>query len=407
VTADRDKSIERLLRRARSFNAETTNECLDAETMAALADDTLTAAARRDAEAHLADCDRCQALSAVMVRAEVATGPRHGEAARKRMLGWLVPAAAAATAVALWVLVPGQSPPGPEQPVSDRETAATGVASPLQTAPTEQPGDSIREVAPQTPADARLGDTERRRDIAVGSRISPASPGAPAVEQSLKAEESLERTARADSPAFRQEQTPAAAPAEEPTQTAASPKEQNQVTGGSQAAGPVDAPPSREARAAESSAVIASAPRNTDQGRANESTKPLAGAPAALSAQSRAAAVVEIVSPNPRVRWRIGPGSAVQRSTDGGASWAAQQTGISAALTAGSAPSPEICWFVGRGGIVLRTSDGGREWQRTPFPESADLIAITASTALDATVTLADGRRLATMDGGRTWAPTP
>ena len=406
MTDDRDKSIELMLRRARSIDAESNNHCLDAETLAALADGMLTSAARREAEAHLADCDRCQALSAVMVRAEVAAGPLHGEEARKRMLGWLVPAAAAATAVALWVLVPGQGPPGAEQPVSDREIAATGSAIPPQTAPTEQPGYSIREAAPLQPADARLGALARRRDPESGSRSSPqASPGAPPVEQSLKAEESLERTARADSAAPRQEQTSAAAPVQESVQVVTPREEQTQVTGGGQASEPAGAAPAREARTAESTAVGVAAPRNADQGRANEAAKPVAQAPATLSSVSRAAAAAEIVSPNPRVRWRVGPGSAVQRSTDGGASWAAQQTGISAALTAGSAPSPEICWFVGRGGIVLRTSDGGREWQRAPFPESADLIAINASTALDATVTLADGRRLSTMDGGRTWSP--
>ena len=157
MTNDRDKSIELMLRRARSIDAESNNHCLDAETLAALADGMLTSAARREAEAHLADCDRCQALSAVMVRAEVAAGPLHGEAARKRMLGWLVPAAAAATAIALWVLVPGQGPPGPEQPLSDREIAATGSAIPPQTAPTGQPGYSIRRSGPAGTCRRALG----------------------------------------------------------------------------------------------------------------------------------------------------------------------------------------------------------------------------------------------------------
>ena len=230
------------------------------------------------------------------------------------------------------------------------------------------------------------------------------APGtSPPVEQSMKAEESVERTARADS-AFRQEQTSAAEVRQQESPAAGG--RDTPVAGGLQASGSAP-PPSREASATSESRALdePAARQNVDQGRANEAAKPQAQAPAALSSVSRAATVAEIVSPNPRVRWRVGPGSGVQRSTDGGASWAAQQTGISAALITGSAPSPEICWFVGRGGIVLRTSDGGREWQRTPFPESADLIAITASTALDATVTLADGRRLSTMDGGRTWSP--
>ena len=85
--------------------------------------------------------------------------------------------------------------------------------------------------------------------------------------------------------------------------------------------------------------------------------------------------------------------------------WAAQQTGATADLTAGNSPSADVCWLVGRGGLVLRTTDGGRQWQRVPFPETVDIIAVAASNALNATVTSADGRRFQTTDGGRTWTP--
>jgi photosystem II stability/assembly factor-like uncharacterized protein len=138
-------------------------------------------------------------------------------------------------------------------------------------------------------------------------------------------------------------------------------------------------------------------------------------APASLaeSARARSAAAlgatiagsIDIVSPEPQRRWRIGPGPSVQHSVDGGVTWTRQETGASVELTAGSAPTPDVCWLVGRAGIVLRTIDGGRQWQRIALPEAVDLMAVAASSALVATVDAADGRRLRTTDGGRTWVP--
>ena len=121
--------------------------------------------------------------------------------------------------------------------------------------------------------------------------------------------------------------------------------------------------------------------------------------------QARVARSFEVVSPNPQVRWRIGPGAVVQHSADGGTTWAAQQTGAGSDLTAGSSPSADVCWLVGRGGVVLRTTDGGRQWQRAPFPETVDILPSPRPTALNATVSSADGRRFQTTDGGRTWTP--
>lgn len=136
---------------------------------------------------------------------------------------------------------------------------------------------------------------------------------------------------------------------------------------------------------------------------------PLAGAASArgITAQGRDASALEIPSPDPQVRWRVVPGTAVQRSTDRGATWATQQTGVTTELTAGSAPAADVCWLVGRGGVVLRTTSAGRAWQRVRFPEPVDLAAVTASSALDATVSLVDGRRFRTTDGGATWFAVP
>ena len=66
------------------------NACLDPETLAAWADDGLDARERAAAEAHAADCSRCQALLAAMIR----TAEPAADAApwwRLPAMKWLVP----------------------------------------------------------------------------------------------------------------------------------------------------------------------------------------------------------------------------------------------------------------------------------------------------------------------------
>ena len=110
----------------------------------------------------------------------------------------------------------------------------------------------------------------------------------------------------------------------------------------------------------------------------------------------------EIASPDPSIRWRL-TGTRVERTSDGGASWALVPTGATEPLAAGSAPTATVCWLVGRGGAVFITTDG-RQWARIAFPEAVDSVAIRATDARSASVTTADGRTFRTTDGGVTWA---
>jgi hypothetical protein len=340
-SGERDQSVDRLLRRSlRTPRPDgVTDSCLDAETLAAWVDGGLSGAALEMAQSHVADCARCQTLVGTLARINVAVPPAEHERASRRWLAWLVPLTAAAAAVAIWVAVP-------------RDTGG------------------------------RLPQTEVQKQAA---------------ETSAQAPRSLE-----DRPqAFASE--PASGKVEQPAQ-----KEQKEVARANQLR--VQAPEARRDAgrlAAENqqpqSAIAPSAPAPPAPSAAATPLVADRAVGVARSTERSGQAPIEIVSPDPSVRWRI-VRSVVQRSTDGGSRWADVPTGSAAELTAGVAPSASVCWLVGRGGVVLLSADG-RNWRQVAFPEAADLSAVRATDARTASVSTADGRTFSTTDAGATWVP--
>lgn len=392
----RDRALEALLRR-QGRGLSPSDDCLDAETLAAWADDSLDDTARVSAEAHVADCARCQAVVATIVRTEPGPAPAAVPSLWHRLgLRWLVPLTAAATAVVLWIVVP---PPRPETPA---DTIATAPAATEQARPAE------RDTAEVQPAPPREGAAFRQ--AVPDTSEPPASPAAAAPPAGAGAASE----SRADGKAAGTRSN--VAPALEAKRNADALPDERQRLAKQAAPAAADALAeltSREERAANE--PLPAPPATPAENAASPSpARPAAGGATALGRVTGAAssavadrvATPTIVSGDPAVQWRLARPGAIERSTDGGASWDRLPTGVAGEITAGAAPSATVCWLVGREGLVLVTTDA-RTWRRVSSPVAADLMAVTSTDARSATVRAADGTAFRTTDGGATWVRLP
>lgn len=358
------------------------NLCLDAETLAAWADDGLLPQERRMAEAHLAGCSRCRLVIATLARTEpeavVTTEPVADVEEvlpwwqRGWTLGWLVPLTAAAAAFGLWMVMPGDS------------TLPVEVSQQAEAPRSAEPAYSSR-LEPATPAAAP----------------PPARSGsgglAPAPEALREAEAAKAQSQTAAGTSVVEERQAFAAPPQEPAPfpdasadlAASRPDTRARAE---QAVGGAAPPPPQPA----------AAPRT-----ANDAAGATAVAPAAPAAAqervllNRLAPTITIQSPDGSSRWRV-TAERIEHSADGGATWTVQRD-EPATIASGDAPTAQICWLVGPGGVVLITTDG-RTWRERQTPLPVDLAGIDAIDANRATVVARDGRRFSTTDGGVSWS---
>jgi Photosynthesis system II assembly factor YCF48 len=365
---NKDDSFDRLLKETLRPGPTPApgNVCLDAETLAAWSDGSLSRREREAAEVHVADCERCLSMLATLVRTLPAE-PAKSAWSRWFTIRWVVPLTAATTAAVLWIAVQ------PEAPQSGQQAAVqldSSVPAPPPPPPGARPSaEAARDVTPQS---ARTSNAQP----------APRPTGMPAES---KAE------ARLDANALNRVSDSAAGPA---TLREKDTDKSRQEAAGSRAAmsPPVplpDAPARERASEAPPSAPAAAPPPGGVAGETRRFSQVLARAP------------IEIASSDAQVRWRIN-GAVVERSTDRGLTWQTQATGVLTPLTAGSSPSPGVCWLVGRNGVVLLTTDG-ETWRTLPSPEAIDLVAVTALDGSRATVATSAGRTYRTQDAGRTW----
>jgi hypothetical protein len=368
---DRDQTIDRLLAgRAARTPDDVTAACLDADTLAAWADDALDAGALAAAEAHAAGCARCQAMLAAMARTEPLVPAQAAAPWWKPAFRWAVPLTAAAAAVLVWAIVPQRDGGVAVRQVS--ENAETAAPPTVSTSPKES---AAVAAAPPTSAD----NPSARREMQTLAEAKDVDLSRQSANLSRRSAEGTKTEgAKAEDANAADKKNPVSADA------------RTEALGRR-----ADSPPPSEVRAERTRAAA-------------ESAVAAPAAPAAPMAKTFSFGAPEtvIVSSNPASRWRILQGGQVQHSADGGSTWQTQTTGVSETLSGGFSPLPSVCWLVGPKGIVLRTIDG-RSWTRVGFPEVVPLASIRATDADSAVVTTEDGRQFATEDGGRSWQRRP
>jgi hypothetical protein len=381
---ERDSSMDRLLHRALQPEpgAAATPQCVDPETLAAWADGSLSAEALARAEHHAAGCGRCQAMLAAMARTvpEITIPPRWQVLSAR----WLVPFAAAAIILAVWVSVDRQR----SETAAVRSGPAVAAAPP---APELTNAPSLRSPDVNPPESDGLA----------------AYTGRPPI-RGIQEKESRESAARSRVVVPKQE-AKSTDPSRQYSDALGSPPP------------PAPSAPAPSPRALPDSGKPAPVLETIQA----TPTAPAAASPSVAAREAAQLPATDIISPEPAFRWRLLTPATIQRSTDGGATWTTQamrfagqsllpqgRNGATASLaatitlTAGSAAARDVCWLAGAGGVVLLSTDG-TTWQRRPFPVPVNLTGVRAVDARTAIVTTEDGRQFSTADGGATWSKMP
>ena len=377
-------------------------QCPDAETLAAWADGTIYGAEADGLEAHLADCQRCQAVLATFAATEpepaqvpVASEQPAVESAggavvpfrpRPSPLRWAVPliAGTAAASLILYMF-------WPKGPALD-QAATVARNEPVAPAP-------VRSIAPRAEADAPLRTPSigpaPKEPATKATQIAAQKPGVttpaatPALPPPLPTSAGASGQVLRPTPIVVLPPTPAAT---SPTPAAAS----------SDLARVGMLPVSANSNATlaqtrsdrnELSFIMNLAGGGVEFGPVD----PIAEVTLTPTRQGEAPR-----SPLRSIRWRVISGI-VEKTINGGTTWTKMALDPALGITSGASPSTVVCWLVGKAGAVMRSTDGGTTWTRVKAPASTDLVSITATDDQHATVSTADGQRLTTVDGGQTW----
>lgn len=293
-----------------------TPDCLDAETLAAWMDGALDRPAVAAAEAHVSNCERCQALVATFAKTEpVVTGSEaRGTPARgtsRVWRWWLAPIAAGAAAVTLWMVVPdgdqgsgiGEQGSG----IGDQGTGNRGQGAGVSESPALRDMARVAE-APAAPAESQ------RQDAAPARAAKVAEP----------------ETGKPD--AAKPEATVASVPAAPAAATPAPP-----------------APPAAQALASRERAE-ADVEKNVAFAEKRE---------ADAAAESDVLATANV---GPAIAWQVGRKGLVRVTTDG-TTFTRVPFPEAIDLVAVTAYSPTAATVTARDGRRFETRDGGKTWR--------------------------------------------
>lgn len=300
------------------LNKEMDVGCLDAETLAAWVGGGLPAVERAAAEAHAADCARCQALLAAMIRTEPESAAVESWWRTAPTLRWLAPLTAAAAAALLWVAV---DRPAPGRSDAKFESAARSQPQQKADAPAEPPANLV------------FRDEKKAADVALEERSS--------LEARRQRNETPQTREKALTPA-----SPAAAAAPPPPAAL-----QEAVTDSLRKAGATDiASPGGSTRWRVG--ARGQVERSTDGGAHWEPQR--SGTTSDLTAGA---------APSSSVAWLVGAAGTVLLTTDG-ERWQRLSFPVAIDLTSVAATDARNATVTAADGRTFTTRDGGSTWQQ-------------------------------------------
>ena len=328
---ERDQSIERLLHDTlRTTTSSAAGRCLDAETAAAWAEETLGRVQRSAAEAHAADCARCQALLAAMVRTNPPAAARSWW--RAPAIRYLIPLTAAAAGVMVWAILPSRTQVEP----NSRAIAAVGTVATAADPPAAERSVTVKPttIAPSG-INAPLLPRVSRRDLAIEKPQRAAQSSAPLA------------------PGFGSFPPSAAA-------VLAAPPEQA-------AARAVTAQTSARALVLTDTVIVSPNPairwRIVPGGTVHHSSD---GGSSWQMQQTGATVTLNAgASPSSSVCWIVGPGGIVLLSSDG-RTWQRVRFPEMTDLVSIRAADDKTAFVTSSDGRTFSTTDGGLTWMRSP-----------------------------------------
>jgi hypothetical protein len=422
---DRDRNFEKALAShvQATSQAETSSaspSCADLEALAAYHEGALSPEQRNLWKAHIQACSRCQEILAQLQATDAIPLdlPDHSEKQKSvrvpvlkprtpSLWRWAAPAGALAAGLLVWVTVRENKPlqvpkpatssapiaaPKPPEPEAKTQSTTTIPSEANSSAGTKVSGAVRRNPEPNrsaefAPAPSKPASAIRERTAEDSANLNAGAPPQPevgdradAVKKDLKEKVPASRLSAA---------APAPAPAPEAPIKIPAVSETVTVESGSPA--PLQTTNSATANPSDQFALQ----QKQDLPLSGRSYNQLVAVANNLGARI-------IAAPHGPAQWRIGAAGIVEHSSDAGATWTLQSTGVVADLLAGSATSDKVCWLVGRAGTILRTTDGGAHWSKVPPPIVDDFASVFAVNARQATISPAHGT-YQTKDAGSTW----
>jgi photosystem II stability/assembly factor-like uncharacterized protein len=101
--------------------------------------------------------------------------------------------------------------------------------------------------------------------------------------------------------------------------------------------------------------------------------------------------------------WVCGRWGTILHTSDGGASWAVQDSGTDYSLSSISFADRQNGWAVGDEGTIVHTADGGKTWKKQESPEPFFLMDVCFVTPLMGWIVTERTHVLVTDDGGKNW----